>query len=213
MLAQADFDAVPSRGTDLSGRWQLNVDASEDPEQALQERLEEEWRRYARWRRAEELERRARNLPPEPGTMERPPAHPERRMRPWQRRQLESFRKMLAITSWLEIRQSGSEVEIVSDVESRRFEGGSRTHVSMPEGQLAEQRVGWDGDRFVIERRVRRGPRIIEKYRLLEETSQLEYVLTVGGETELAGIKLKRIFDRAPAEAPPPDPDVGPVYR
>jgi len=213
LLAQADFDALPSRGTDLSGRWQLNVEKSEDAEQALEERLEEEWRRYARWRRADEEERRARNLPPEPGTMERPPVNPERRMRPWQRRQQESFRKMLAITSWLEIRQSGPKVEIVSDVESRRFEAGSRTQVSMPEGQLAEQRVGWDGDRFVIERRVRHGPRIIEKYRLLEKTSQLEYVLTVDGDTELAGIKLKRIFDRAPAEALPPDPDVGPVYR
>lgn len=145
--------------------------------------------------------------------MERPPVNPERRMRPWQRRQQENFRKMLAITGWLEIRQSGTKVEIVSDVESRRFEAGSRTHVSMPEGQLAEQRVGWDGDWFVIERRVRGGPRITEKYRVLEKTSQLEYLLTVGGDTELEGIKLKRIFDRSTAESAPPDPDVGPVYR
>ena len=75
--------------------------------------------------------------------------------------------------------------------------------MSMPEGQLADSNVGWDGEWFVIERRVRRGPRVVEKFRLLK-TGQLEYLMNWGGDTELAGIKTRRVFDRAAMRRRPP---------
>ena len=63
-------------------------------------------------------------------------------------------------TRWA-IRQEGTTFDIVSAVESRRVVAGSRTQVSMPEGELADSKVGWDGQWFVIERRVRGGPRVV----------------------------------------------------
>ena len=81
----------------------------------------------------------------------------------------------------------------------------------MPEGELADSEVGWDGDWFVIDRRVRNGPRALEKFRLVPKTGQLEYIMVWRGETELAGMKIRRIYDRGVATPGPADPAHGPI--
>jgi hypothetical protein len=96
-------------------------------------------------------------------------------------------------------------------VDSRRFEAGSRSQVSMPQGELADSDVGWDGEWFVIERRASRGPRVIEKYRWLKKTDQLESRLAWSGDSPLAGIKVKRIYDRVVGAVAPPNAELGPV--
>ena len=65
----------------------------------------------------------------------------------------------------------------------------------------------------MIERSARDGPRVTEKYRRLKKTDQLEMLVTIRGDSSLAGMKLRRVFDRAPAEArTTPSKDVmGPV--
>ena len=118
---------------------------------------------------------------------------------------------MLGISDTLQITQSGATIDIVSQVDTRRFEAGSRSQVSMPSGELADSAVGWEGPWFVIERRAKRGPRVIEKYRWLKKTDQLESQLAWGGESPLAGITVHRIYDRMLTAPPPPDPDSGPV--
>lgn len=214
-LALADYDAVSSRGADLSGRWVLNTALSEDPEKLLAERLEKERQKFMQWRRQEEAVRPP-GMPPPPDADEdddthRAEAPRPRAQRPWQKRRDENFRQMLGITKVLTIRQGGADMEIISAVDARRLVAGSNTQVSMPEGQLADSEVGWDGEWFVIERTVRKGPRVIEKLRILRKTGQLEYTMAWSGQTELSGIKVRRVFDRMTGEAAPPDPASGPV--
>jgi hypothetical protein len=118
---------------------------------------------------------------------------------------------MLNITKTLSIRQEGRRIEIESAVESRRFDAGTESQVSMPEGQIADLEAGWDGEWFVVHRRARSGPRAIEKFRVIKKTGQLEYYMAWSGETELSGMRVRRIFDRTQNAPSVGNPDVGPV--
>lgn len=203
------YDAAPARPIDLGGTWQLNKSRSDDAQQLLEERLEKERRLYERWRRArDEITRGTPQQGTEP--LDAPPP-PRRSQRPWQKLRDENFRKMLAISDTLTIRQDGAQMEIVSAVDARRVQAGLRSQVSMPQGELADSDVGWDGQWFVIERRVRGGPRVVEKYRILPKTGQLEYRMTWSGDTELSGIRINRIYDRSTAPLAAPDRGSGPV--
>ncbi len=205
-LALADYDAVPRKPIDLTGFWILNTAASDDPEALLAQKQEKEWERFERMRRREEDSRPA-NVPP-PIDVD---AGQRRGPRPWQKRQQENLLQMLGVSPTLEIKQVDPvRFDVISAVESRRVEAGSHTQVSMPEGQLADSWVGWDGEWFVIERRVRKGPRALEQFRLTK-TGQLEYVMKWTGETELAGIKVRRLYDRRTGPEPESNPDHGPL--
>lgn len=212
-LAVADFAAAPKRPVDLTGYWVLNPVGSDDPEAMLARREEEEREKFDRMRRREE-QSRPRDMPP-PIDVDAPlPDVGNRRpgKRPWQKQQDENFRRMLGVSSTLEITQPRSgALDFISAVESRRVEAGSHTQVSMPEGQVADSRVGWDGEWFVIERRVRGGPRATEKFRLAPRTGQLEYYMVWSGDTELAGMKIRRFYDRRAAPPSAPSPDSGPL--
>jgi hypothetical protein len=211
-LAHAAYDPLPKRGADLSGNWLLNAGLSDDAEAMLQERLEEERQRYMRWRREEERARPP-GVPPDPDAEQPPPEASTRAptQRPWQKRRDENYRRMLGITNSLVIRQDGTKLDITSAQESRRIEAGLRSQVSMPEGQLADSNAGWDGEWFVIDRRVRKGPRVVEKFRIVRKTGQLEYLMTLSGDTELSGMKVRRIFERTTGAVAPADPARGPV--
>lgn len=208
-LAFADFAATPKRPVDLSGYWVLNAAISDDPEAMLAKRQAEEWERFERMRRREE-QSRPRDVPP-PIDVDAPVANRGPGLRPWQKQQDENFRRMLGVSGTLEIRLLGpTTFEMISAVESRRVEAGSHTQVSMPEGQLADSRVGWDGEWFVIERRVRGGPRAVEKFRLVPKTGQLEYLMAWSGDSELSGIKARRLYEKGTKPAPAQDPNSGP---
>lgn len=207
------YEAVPKRPTSIEGRWVLNETQSDDVERELAERLAKERerlrRQMERWQGARE-----RTLPPigEEG-VEVPAATREARERVRRRQEREQalYRRMLQISPALRIEQEGRRIDIDSVVESRRFEAGSDSQISMPEGQLADLRVGWDGEWFVIQRKVRNGPSVVEKLRHLKKTDQLEYQMAWRGETDLAGMNVRRIFDRDIREEPVRDPSVGPV--
>jgi hypothetical protein len=212
-FSAAALEAVPSRDIDLSGTWQLNAALSDDAEHMLAEQQRRERERYMQWRKQQE-----RMYPPEApppidvedsGAMRRDEPSPARRAS--MKRREENLHKMLAISDTLTIRQDGSTVDIVSAVESRRVVAGSRTQVSMPEGELADSKVGWDGQWFVIDRYVRGGPHVVEKYRLAPKTGQLEYEMKWSGDSELAGMKIRRVFDRSTPAPPPADPAAGPT--
>lgn len=217
-MAMADYSAMSSRGVDLSGHWRVNAALSDDPELLLQKRLDEERKRR------EAFMRKAREQgelfpPPEPDDdPSSPPSADEARPAPpppgrsnMRKRRDDELRRMLGISSTLEITQSGSKIAMDSQVDARRLEAGMRSQVSMPQGELADSNVGWDGEWFVIDRRARGGPRVVEKYRWLKKTDQLESVMAWSGESMLAGIKVRRIYDRMLSAPPPPDPGQGPV--
>jgi len=209
-LAFADYAATPKRPVDVAGFWELDAAASDDPEAMLAERQRKEREEFERMRRREEQSRPSA-MPP-PIDADAPPPDPSRRrMRPWQKQREEHFRRMLMVSPTLEIKQLDvTRFDVISAVESRRVEAGSHTQVSMPEGQLADSQVGWDGEWFVIERRVRSGPRALEKFRIVKKTGQLEYFMAWSGDSELAGMKVRRFFNKRQSPPPAPDPSSGP---
>ena len=209
----SSFDSASSHSTDLSGTWKLNTTLSDDAEHMLAERQREEREEYMKrrrqWERAYPAEAPAPIDVDGSGSARRNEPSPSRRASI--KRYQENLHKMLAISDTLTIRQAGSTVDILSEVESRRMVAGSHTQVSMPEGELADSAVGWDGEWFVIERSVRGGPHVIEKFRLVAKTAQLEYEMKWSGESELAGMQIRRVFDRSTQAPPPADPAAGPT--
>jgi hypothetical protein len=211
-FAAAALEAVPSRSVDLSGSWKLNAALSDDAEHMLAERQREERERYMQWRRRQEKMYPPGSSPIDvDGTGPGAQREPSSARRASMKRREENLHKMLAISDTLAIKQEGATLDIVSAVESRRVVAGSRTQVSLPEGELADSRVGWDGLWLVIDRRVRGGPRVVERYRLPPKTAQLEYEMRWSGDTELDGMKIRRVFDRVTVTPPPADPAAGPV--
>jgi hypothetical protein len=210
-FAAAALDAVPSRPVDLSGSWKLNAALSDDAEHMLDERQRMERERYMKWRREQERSYPPDALPPIDVDGPATPREPSPARRASIKRRMENLYKMLAISDTLVIRQDGSTVDILSAVDSRRVVAGSRTQVSLPEGELADSKVGWDGQWFVIDRSVRHGPRVVERYRLAPKTGQLEYEMKWSGDSEIAGMKLRRVFDRVTVTPPPADPAAGPI--
>jgi len=210
-LSAAALDAVPSRAVDLSGSWKLNAALSDDAEHLLEEHQRKERERYMQWRRQQE-QAYPPGVPP-PIDIEGPatPREPSSARRASIKRRQENLYKMLAISDTLSIRQDGTTLDIASAVESRRVVAGSRTQVSLPEGELADSKVGWDGLWFVIDRNVRHGPRVVERYRLVPKTGQLEYEMKWSGESEIAGMKIRRVFDRVTVAPLPADPAAGPI--
>jgi hypothetical protein len=208
----AALEDVPSRGVDLSGSWKLNAALSDDVEDMLEDRQREERERYIQWRRRQERAYPPGTAPididgPGPATQREPSSARRASIK----RREENLHKMLAISDTLAIKQDGATLDIVSKVESRRLIAGSRTQVSMPEGELADSRVGWDGAWFVVDRRVRGGPRVVERFRLAPKTAQLEYEMKWSGNGELDGMKIRRVFDRVTVTPPPADPAAGPI--
>jgi hypothetical protein len=209
------YEAQSSRGVDFSGFWKINNALSDDAEAILQARIEKELKERERWaRKARESSRLG--LPPlgeelPPNAQDSSGAPTPRRQRSARSRRDDDLRRMLGFTQSLDITQTGSRLNIVTDMETRSFTAGSNSQVSTAEGELADSQVGWDGEWFISDRRVHRGARIVEKYRLLKKTGQLEYQINWGGDHMLSGIKIRRVFDRAEKDTTPPDPDVGPI--
>jgi hypothetical protein len=196
------YEVRAPREVDLTGRWALNKARSDDADALLLQRLEKQLQRERRWRDAEVRAQRA----DAPAELEI--------SRPQAGRALAQLRRALELSPLLEITQSeaGAKLEIRGESSQRRFTTG-RSAMSMPEGQLANAEVGWDGEWFVIERKVRKGPKMVERYRLMRKTGQLQSEVSWSGSDDdlLSGVKIRRIFDRTEGSLPPPDPDVGPV--
>jgi len=216
-LCRAAYEAEAPQGVDLTGYWKLNTALSDDPERLLQQRLEEERKARERWmRKMREAEDPLGIPPPDaplpPATDSAPAAEPRPpQSHPPRNRHLDEMRQMLGISDTLAVTQQGSRIQIQSQVDSRSFDAGTKSQVSMPQGELADSRVGWEGGWFVIDRRAKRGPTMLEKYRLNRKTDQLESLLVWGGDSPLAGIKVHRVYDRMLTAPPPPDPERGPV--
>lgn len=208
-LAMA-LSATSKPGMDISGRWHINYTLSDDAEAMLAKQEKEQ---LAEMRRLQEKRRGRTPLEELNEEMTAPPTFdPGRRGDRRTAREAE-LRRMLGVTKVLEISQppDGATVAMQSDADSRKFDSGSRSQVSMPEGQLADLKTGWDGEWFIVDRRVSRGPRVIEKFRRLKKTDQLETIIAWSGDGDLEGMKVHRIFDRAVGTEPPPDPKRGPV--
>lgn len=215
-VAFAASTAIPPKDANLTGHWRVNVAKSDDAEQMLQARLDELRKQSDRYlreaNRTDELGIPPLGLPPPPPEEEpeakAPSGAPPQARRP---RRNDNLRRMLNISDTLSITQTGAIVDIVSQLDTRRFEAGSRSQISMPSGELADSSIGWDGQWFTIERKAKRGPRVVERYRWLKRSDQLESEIRWSGDTLLSGIKVHRIYDRMASAPVAPDPNAGPV--
>jgi hypothetical protein len=210
-FAATALDAVPKHPVDLSGSWKLNAALSDDAEHMLEELQRRQREEYMKWRRAQERAYPSNAPPPIDVEGSGPPRGPSPSRRASIKRHQEMLQQMLAISDTLVIHQEGTTFDLLSAVDSRRVVAGSRTQVSMPGGELADSKVGWDGQWFVIDRSARQGPHALERFRLVPKTGQLEYEMKWSGDTEIAGMKIKRVFDRVTVTPLPADPAAGPV--
>ena len=117
---------------------------------------------------------------------------------------LEAMRALLGETRGLSILQTTTYVDLRTELTSRSLELGTASQVSLPTGELADQEVRWQGGRLVVERRVPRGVRIVETYRRLPDTDQLEVTVRRSGGVDdgLGKIELRRVFDRDSNDGP-----------
>lgn len=198
--ALAAFEALPKGNLSLQGTWQVNSAASDDVDKLIAELIKKEDKERRQWRKhMEEVD--PYSVPDAP-----PDADPA-----YRRKQEKELRSLLGVTKTLNVKQSGATVEIASDIETRRFEAGSTSQSSMRNGDLADMKVGWDGEWFVIDRKVPGRLHQVEKLRLIQKTGQLEYVSKWSGDDDLSGVKLRRVFDAIALEPTPEDANVGPV--
>lgn len=197
--AHALRDVAPE-GVTVAGSWVVNAAESDDGEALLARRMEE--MRQEQRRDAERHRRRMQNDPFAWEPEFAPPARTPQFIAAMEERE-RNRRRLLGLTKQLRIEHDtlGKKITIVTDFETRRYDAGERSQVSLPQGQLADSRSGWDGEWFVIERDARDGPRITEKFRVLKKTDQLEMQVSIRGDSILSGLKLRRVFGRATAEA------------
>ena len=114
---------------------------------------------------------------------------------------LEALRQLLGEGQALSIVQTGGYVDLRFGSGTRSLELGSESQVSLPTGELADQRVRWSSGRLVVERKVPRGAKLVETYRLLPGTGQLEVTMRRSGGDGFPKIEWRRVFDREPAAA------------
>jgi len=194
-------------GTSLTGEWLLNAAASQTLSLA------------GRGPSAPRIPARAGpedgRVAPEDSVMPDPPARSDTEVgRPPPRRRpsaslvrperLEAMRAVLGETRGLSILQTATYVDLRTELTSRSLEIGRASQVSLPTGELADQQVRWQGGRLVVERRVPRGVRIVETYRRLPDTDQLEVTVRRSGGPDdgLGKVALRRIFDRDADDGP-----------
>lgn len=203
-----------SGGVELTGDWALNVPAS----QALGVPTP------PRRRGPHDGAPTGGPIAPEDSVLPDPPARtdddgsrppPRRRAPSWLIRpeRLEALRALLGESRSLSIVQTPTYVDLRTELGSRSLEIGARSQVSLPTGELADQRVRWQGSRLVVERRVPRGVKIVETFQRLPGTDQLEVTVRRSGGPDdgLGKVELRRVFDRdrADAAALPGSPPAG----
>jgi hypothetical protein len=187
---------------DLTGDWILNAAASQSLVSPSGPR--------------DDAPSAGRPMPPEDSVLPDPPGRtddadarraPRPRAPSWllQPERLEALRALLGETRSLSVVQTPTFVDLRGELTSRSLEIGAESQVSLPTGELADQKVRWQGDRLVIERRVPRGVKVVETYRRLAASDQLEVTVRRSGGPDdgLGKIELRRLFDRDRDDARP----------
>lgn len=114
---------------------------------------------------------------------------------------LEALRQLLGEGQALSIVQAGRYVDLRFPSGTRTLELGAESQVSLPTGELADQRVRWSSGRLLVERKVPRGAKLVETYRLLPATGQLEVTVRRSSGDGFPKIEWRRVFDREPVAA------------
>jgi len=125
------------------------------------------------------------------GTGDRPPGDPE----PYSMRvPLDSF---LATVDQFEIAQAQDSLKIATVDETSTCKPSDPGKAPVPGGDLGERRCGWQGDTWVTQVTAPNGVIRTNRYELRKNGRQLVMTSEIqGGKTELAGLRIKRVYDR-----------------
>ncbi len=126
------------------------------------------------------------------GASDRPPGDPEPST---MRAPLDSF---LATVDQFEIAQEKDSLTIATVDEKSTCKPADPGEAPVPGGDLGKRRCGWQGDTWVTEVTAPNGVIRTNRYELKNGGKQLVMTSEIkGGKTELAGLRIKRVYDRA----------------
>ena len=132
---------APAKPVNLSGEWRLNAALSDDARRILEEaqsRVREQFkRRQEEYRRSEQLDRDPQG---------------DYETRALERGPYRDFGPAVEIPAQITLSQNGGDLTIMSDDSETRFQAGRQSVVSFGQG-VADRRVGWSGQTFIVSTR------------------------------------------------------------
>jgi hypothetical protein len=213
-LATAELKRTAPAKVDLTGLWKLNEEQSDDPHKTVARKREDSasggYSRGGRRRGGATIDvgdilggiggtigggtvggTVGRGGGGGGGQSDRPEGDPEPAK---MKMPLDSF---LATREEFEIKQQPDTVSVNTLEETSTCKTGAATKVKVPNGDQMDQRCGWDGGTWVTELKSEDGVTRTNRYELRKNGQQLVMVSEIkGGHTQLAGLKLKRVYDR-----------------
>jgi hypothetical protein len=107
---------------------------------------------------------------------------------------LDSF---LATREQFEIEQRSDALTVRTEDGTSTCKPGETAQVRMPNGDMVEQRCGWQGGAFVTELKAPDGMTRINRYQLRSGNKQLVVVSEIkGGRGQMRGLQIKRVYER-----------------
>jgi hypothetical protein len=182
--------AETTAGVSLEGTWQVDPQASDDPQKTMA-RL-----------RAEAQKIINRNIAAAGGTPPPPDGEPGRgpRRDPLQHSTAAHLiQAVMARSELLTIHQRPTQIDFDFGSARRSYTPGAHSVVSA-EGGVGDQESGWNGRSYVIRIKAQQGPEVSEVFELSPDGKQLTEHLHIGA-YELPAVDLKRIYNRATADA------------
>ena len=179
----------PAAGVSLAGTWQLDPQASDDPQKAMAQLRTEAQKIINRSIAA------AGGTPPPEGE----PARSPRRDPLQHSTAAHLIQAVIARSELLTIRQSPTEIDFDFGSARRSYTPGAHSVVSA-EGGVGDQESGWNGRSYVVRVKAQQGPQVSEVFELAPDDKQLIEHLHIGA-YELPAVDLKRLYRRATADA------------
>jgi hypothetical protein len=177
-LASAALKASPPKGVDLSGRWKLNKELSEDPHGAIE---------FAR----EELKAKAKK---KAGRSKRVDSEEERESSRFDH-MADSLEEAITTPEEFAIQQEAAAFVLVLPEATDTCRASRKDEVVVSTGAKAERQCGWDKRVFVIELKPERGPTRTARYELDPENDRLIVTSQLKGE-RIPEIQVKRVYER-----------------
>jgi hypothetical protein len=177
-------------GVSLAGTWQLDPQASDDPQKAMAQLRAE----------AQKIINRsiaAAGGPPPPPESEA--GHGPHRDPLQHSTAAHLIQAVIARSDLLTIRQSPTEIDFDFGSSRRSYTPGAHSVVSA-EGGVGDQESGWSGRTYIVRVKAQQGPQVSEVFELAPDNQQLTEHLHIGS-YELPAVDLKRVYRRAPADA------------
>jgi hypothetical protein len=199
-------------GVNLAGSWNLNHQASADPDALITALVEKEMKHMRRRLRPEDEEAEDLPPPPAPGDAGRGPGsgrrsgtvvppngmfRPREGMEAYLRSQYtNALGSLLNHSDSLVVEQAPDRFTLARGDSRRTFTPGGHSVVGVAEG-VADQNSGWSGREYVIDVRPQVGPRVTERYGLTPSGQLIEKISLSGD--GLPKLEFTRVYEKGAA--------------